>query len=238
MTRTPALAGSLRPQTGKRRAFFPRDIRGCVQWLDASRGITITGAGVSAWTDLSGQGNNATQGTDSKRPTVNASGLNGRPTIVFTGDNFLAHTTRVVVPCTIAFVAKTTLDDGVNYAFVGTWSNSLGGAAVFAKPGTPHNWGYYANANALSGATILNTFKRCVAVARANNDIDFRTNGSSVTVATGISAYSVASAIGSGNGVGTQNLEGELAELAAYDRALSVPECMRLESYFQTKFAL
>lgn len=53
--------------------FLPTQLAGCVLWLTPSSLVNSSGA-VSQWTDLSGAGNNLTQGTAGKRPTYNASG--------------------------------------------------------------------------------------------------------------------------------------------------------------------
>lgn len=53
-------------------------------WWDASYGITVTGAGVSAWVDRK-SGHTLVQATDGARPAYSATGFNGAPGVTFDG---------------------------------------------------------------------------------------------------------------------------------------------------------
>lgn len=58
--------------------------------LDDTSTVTDVGGAASQWDDLTGNGYHVTQGTAGSRPTINASSLNGLPTLTFDGsaDNF------------------------------------------------------------------------------------------------------------------------------------------------------
>ena len=58
-------------------------------WLDADDASTITlnGTNVSQWDDKSGNNRHATQGTAADQPTYSATGLNGKPSLLFDGTN-------------------------------------------------------------------------------------------------------------------------------------------------------
>jgi hypothetical protein len=61
-------------------------IAGPVAWYRKGSGITVTGSGVSQWSDASGNARHLLQGTDTNRPALQSDG-----TILFDGaDNFLA----------------------------------------------------------------------------------------------------------------------------------------------------
>jgi hypothetical protein len=66
--------------------FNPLKIPGCALWLEANKGIVITGVGVSSWIDQSGNGRTVVQTTDSKRPTYVVDGINGHPALNFLPD--------------------------------------------------------------------------------------------------------------------------------------------------------
>jgi hypothetical protein len=51
---------------------------------------------VSTWTDSSGNGNDATQGTGSAKPTFKTNILNGEPVIRFDGGDRLAFATEYI----------------------------------------------------------------------------------------------------------------------------------------------
>ena len=58
-------------------------------WLDAedTDSITLNGSTVSQWSDKSGNDRHATQSTAANQPTYSATGLNGKPSLLFDGTN-------------------------------------------------------------------------------------------------------------------------------------------------------
>ena len=68
-------------------AWTPANLPGLVAWYDGQKAssIILNGSTVSQWNDQSGHGYNAVQGTASLQPTYNATGLNGKPALVFSG---------------------------------------------------------------------------------------------------------------------------------------------------------
>ncbi len=89
--------------TASRPFFLPSDLAGLELWCKYNSGITIAGAGVSQWDDVSGNGNHLKQGTDTNRPSKESDG-----SILFDGvDNFLkADAFTLVQPETIYLLAK------------------------------------------------------------------------------------------------------------------------------------
>ena len=64
--------------------FSPIRIAGLKLWLDASAITGLNdGDAVGTWTDLSGNGNNATQATASKKPLYKTNIQNGKPAVQF-----------------------------------------------------------------------------------------------------------------------------------------------------------
>jgi len=60
---------------------------GLVLWLDAQQDVDVEGTAVVTWHDRSPASNDATQGTASARPSLQAAGLNGLPAIHFDGQD-------------------------------------------------------------------------------------------------------------------------------------------------------
>lgn len=58
-----------------------------VLWLDANRGVTLSGSSVTNWADQSGNAFNAVPSAVAARPTYVTSSANGYPTIDFDGTN-------------------------------------------------------------------------------------------------------------------------------------------------------
>lgn len=68
-------------------SFRPKDFPSLLQWNKFNTGITLAGAGVSQWNDISGNGFHPAQNTDTNRPS-HSNGI-----ITFDGvDNFLSVT--------------------------------------------------------------------------------------------------------------------------------------------------
>ena len=56
-------------------AFSIKDVAGLRVWLQNGAGITQNGDNVSAWADNSGNGNNATQSTETNQPLASGGGI-------------------------------------------------------------------------------------------------------------------------------------------------------------------
>ena len=69
-------------------AWTPKEISTSL-WLDAADASTITlnSTTVSQWNDKSGNGRNFSQATAGNQPTYQASGINSKPSVAFTGSN-------------------------------------------------------------------------------------------------------------------------------------------------------
>jgi YD repeat-containing protein len=66
----------------------PSNVAALDLWLRADAGVTLNSfGGVGAWADQSGQGNNATQATDSQSPLLVEGALNGKAVLQFDGSN-------------------------------------------------------------------------------------------------------------------------------------------------------
>ncbi len=106
--------------TSRASALTPKVIFGSslALWLRADSGITI-GTGVSAWADLSGNARHALQATGGNQPAYSASGLNGKPAVVFdNADDELANLSSWLADgsaYTVYMVGKCTVDpDSLN----------------------------------------------------------------------------------------------------------------------------
>lgn len=87
----------------------PLTVPGCRLWLDAMDADTITQSStVSSWRDKSGSGHNASNATGATQPTYNASGLNGKPAIVYTLNKTLGNANLPVLqqPFTLFYVIQ------------------------------------------------------------------------------------------------------------------------------------
>jgi hypothetical protein len=177
----------------------------------------------------------APNGTAGGGVTWGAPAFNG-DSIYFdpTATTSLNHTCLLQAPATVAFVARR---DAVvaNYQPIISFSPiGTNGIFVYAKAGAVDQWGMYAVGDANSGAGgTLDVFKVGVLRVRAVTDVDLRTNGASVTSAAGTVPYNGGGVMGYTGG--TQSLAGEIVEIAAWNRVLSIQECARVERYLKRR---
>lgn len=89
-------------------------------WLRADKGVTQSGT-VSAWTDQSGNANNASQGTSGNRPVYAADGGDGRPSITYDGTaDLLEVTDSASIGSTTAFSVACWIKTGATFPTDGT----------------------------------------------------------------------------------------------------------------------
>ena len=140
-------------------------------WLDAADLSTITiETGVSEWRDKTGNGRHFTQTDTTKQPVYNASGFNGRPTLVFNGTGSL-----------LAGGANTSMS---NYATGGSWSVFYAGYATstFRNTAEPYlangfwgDTGAYLSGGIMNSPDVLFTFSYDATVDSAELAYTFNT---------------------------------------------------------------
>ena len=92
--------------------FNPTSLSGLKLWLDAtdvdgdgSADTLVNDANVSIWADKSGQENNATQTTQSKKPSYKTNQLNGKSTLFFDqSDDTMATSLNLTAPYTVGVI--------------------------------------------------------------------------------------------------------------------------------------
>lgn len=84
-TRTRSFTGGM-TSGGTATVAMEINISNLTLWLNSERDITLTGGKVSQWDDQSASNNDVTQSTDSLRPVVVNSVINGYPVVRFTND--------------------------------------------------------------------------------------------------------------------------------------------------------
>lgn len=92
-------------------AFTPLGLTNLTLWYDLQDGATVTQSGgkVSALTDKSTAGNNASEASAGSRPTYNATGINGHPSMTSDGSGGIGLTTTSTMarnPSSVFMVLK------------------------------------------------------------------------------------------------------------------------------------
>lgn len=234
----------------------PDQIAGLNLWLAADRitGVADSGA-VSSWTDLSPAGNNATQGTGSAQPTyrTGANGLGGRPAVVFdgTGDWLAANGLATVFsgtdkPLSVIVVMDTTAYDDdptclwsagnsgtttpyQNLDFRTTPSYRVGkrddgNTGADTAQGTPN-----------TNPTIVSYVHTGVAVSLFANGATVINAAASNVGATTLNRFTLGAF---GRTAAEDFYNGRIAEVCAYDAAISTANRQRLERYLARKYGI
>lgn len=225
-----------------------------VTWLkaDAITGL-VNGAAVSAWTDSSGNGFNATQGTASRRPTYVTGAMNGLPVVRFNAasSNYLSFNRPVEDDFTIFCVFRSSQGFGTGTQFyqgaglvngevpftVNDFGMSLNtNGYVLAGTGNPDVTIVSSNSGFNNNQPHIVTFKR----TRSTGALELLVDGVAQGTTTGgnQSLTSVSQLV-----IGTQQtlinyLTGDIAEVKIYDSALSPTDRAAEDNALKCKYGI
>jgi hypothetical protein len=218
--------------------FQPPSIAGCKLWLDASRITGLSdGNSVTTWTDLSGNGNNATQSDPNLAPIYKVNIQNGLPAVRSDGINdrmSLINLLNSQTKSTVFLVViprKTTLYDSMFGQGV-----SNGFACYFQNDATTKF--FHGGYNKVSGAT---TIGQC-ALLRMMCD------GTNITNSLNNASSSPANSYGANTGTDTLSLfsmsgatypsQVDICEIAIWNTDLTAGQITQLNTYFSRKYNL
>ena len=211
-------------------------------WLaadDVGR-ITTNGSGnVTRWNDKSTGGHDVTASAG-KEPGYVLNQVNGKPAVRFSNGPSMGATWAITGDQTFFVIAKAT-----EYQSMLRWQNNGGTAYVAYDWGVNHWLINYANGGAAAGIDaglgVNNTWKVCgvlMDIGTANGVVTY-TNGVAVTTTTWNTGYSSDSTfyIGSYNN-SSEYMNGDIAEILVYGRALDVDERGQVGGYLANKYGL
>jgi hypothetical protein len=207
-----------------RKTFSPAAQPDLKLWLDAADSSTITHSSnaVSQWSDKSGNANNATQSTAANKPTLTASGQNGKSVLSFDGtnDSLAATSLDISQSYSIFLVAKS---DGTSsgssgdrdYLFDGIGSDSVRSLVALNNSGTIQMWAYNSwgnsNFNTPTGYFVLS-------VVFNTSSSSLALNGTNVTgISVGNSSLTNGIRIGANYNANNDFLDGSIAEFFILD---------------------
>lgn len=229
--------------------FTPRNISGLAAWWDASDAASITtvSGAVSQWSDKSGNNVHATQTTANNRPVNTSQTLNGRAVMTFDGSNdIMSFTGTARTDETQFVVVRNNMVASVisTQQILGDASSGFGVTAFIKNEGSLSN-DLFAYCGGFSVGTTAaryqfpanNPFGPAVVShirSSASGGI-LRTDGVQRATCTTSNSYALARIGGVGSSF---PLNGYIAEIVIYSRALSVADVQRVERYLGTKWGL
>ena len=217
----------------------PVPTAGLQVWMRADAGITLNGtsSSVSAWSDQSGNGNDAAQASSGNMPTLTANSLNGLPSVHFDGSsgylnlpNFASGFTAgemFVVLRTGSYNGSTTAGfiqmgntsgTGASYPSGGQVIDNFGSSSLYYTGTVPIDltqWHLYDVSSQPGG--WVNRFNSVVNYISATNVVGFPTSPD-----IGLS--------------GSNYFNGDIAEILIYNRTLSNRERREVQHYLANRY--
>lgn len=243
------------PFTASLASGSPSDITGLELWLDAQDAgtITVTGSGVSSWTDKSGNSNDVGQATDADRPTQST--VNGKNGITFAASDLLE----------LASASVTGLDGPditVYVVYSKEFTETDNWPGMVSRSNTAWTSGWRIAASSAAGTTI-----RASVGAYTTNFVDdlgspasggdawkvchmefentapllemFLNNTTQGTDTTGsIVTTGLDLVVGNGDNTGSYAFVGDIGEVIVYNKILTAEEKTTLHSYLQTQWGV
>ncbi|MGH7341646.1 MAG: FecR domain-containing protein, partial [Candidatus Rokuibacteriota bacterium] len=207
-------------------------------WLSADQGVTLEGTGVSRWADQSGRGRHATQDVTAFRPRLIKSAIGGKPALQFGDEKFMR------VPPGFGdfsaglsvFLVVRPFDHHATYLCLNTSSKEASDGIAFAsnriefayqnavvrppRPGASAPQGYF-----------FGVYQSLAVVHAPSAVVTMYRNGVPQSTGTCSLPDKVERASNTVGGRRPDTLEGDLAEVLVYSRALSEAERQDVERY-------
>lgn len=220
-------------------------------WLDAADAATISlsGSAVTQWNDKSGANKHCAQGVAASRPTYDAVGFNGKGSLSFDGNDFLAASVAVTAgaysgPFNIFYVAARTTAAG-GTIFTERNSTRVASSQWIKISGVNYisTDGFSASSNHQIGNADYDLLSTGGGVVSHFHSVNVRDtlwlNGSSVTVTAGTANFISGSAgyrVGRREDAGTQYFTGKIMEIVILARSTTVDERQLTEGYLAHKW--
>ena len=229
--------------------FSPANVSGLSLWLKADAGVTTSGSNVTAWADQSGNGNNATT-IEGIQPTFVANTLNSKPVLRFDGSgqkmslgSYIGGTEySIFIVCKnndnvngSMFFWTTDENFGLYIASITAASYNASARNKFILSEADAGGGEGDSIIAWSSTAVNNNY--FIGTAIQNGGGKAYSNGSGGTDSLGtFGAENNFNLIG-GYGFGYE-LDGDVAEIISYNRAVTGTERQQVEAYLNTKYAI
>jgi hypothetical protein len=223
-------------------------------WLDAGTLSQSNGSSVNRWPDISGNDNSAAQSTSSRRPTYSINSINEKPAINFNGSSQFLQTSSIsalnVKDISWFIVGRTnTLDKTQNLirssysSGAGTNSSTLWGTLYWTGSGNFHT-----HASTESGSQIGIQYSPSTSYSihstvwsGSTGNLEGFLDGNIIGTRTGINANPTGHQFTRIGAVTTSiynSLDGSIAEIIVFNRALNITQRRIVENYLSSKYAL
>ncbi len=224
-----------------------------ILWLKGDFGVTFDASNrVSNWKDISGSNYHATQGTTANQPTYSATAVNGKPSINFSGTQWMqlaSGFSNFADGATVFLVTKPPSSVSADARFFDLSSqttSSLSNNLILSQPtsGSSQFYVYDSNGNVSSvlaeSSVTQNQFQLLEANHTGRQAATLLTNGDKVSTGAIKNPANVQrTANFLGKAWGSANyFQGSISELIIYNRSLLPEERRAVEAYLIGRYAL
>jgi hypothetical protein len=225
--------------------FAPTDIAGLQSWLKADALALSDGDPISTWTDASPTPVSPTA-SGSARPTYKTNVVNGKPVARFDGADdtmsFASNPLAGAAAGTLLVVHKIDADPPTANERAGaplrSWgSDSAGDHWPFTDGTIYAGWGSTVRKTIGNPAATMTSF-RIYAIVTAASDFRFYIDGGAAFFSTATNTVGWGASPNLGGTVAGGLLDGDIAEIVAYDSALSLTDINQVGGYLSTKYAV
>ena len=248
------LAAKYDVETGYAPELLPSGIDDPVLWLAARHMQTVTnGQPIATWYDLSGNGHRVEQATEAAQPAYTAGAFNGLPAVRFDGDDFLRRADALGLvnepAMTVFVIADTVVAGDTRILHMGATSGADTAMIAFSgESSVRYNGGNRVfSGDPLTGGINIGMYRR--AQGATYGAVEFWKNGNAAaqtavgnptkTLTGWADGETVVGAGRASNGTLPSNiLQGDVAEIIVYDRALGDGDAQRVTSYLQSRYKL
>lgn len=230
--------------------FSLLDIPGLKAWFNAQEITGLSdGQKVTSWTDDSGTGNTVSQATSTKQPIYRTSGVNGLPSVDFIGNHYMfkSSPTGLTNITGITIVAALSPDaisgvytiSGIDFSGNRAWLIRFIPPTAISLVGSTDGTNLNIALNSQTGLTPKPYL--CMASWDGTTGIlEIRIDGvlTSGTTGTGTIFNSTEPILVGARTADSDMFDGDIGELAIWDRALNTSEKTQVINYFENQWGL
>jgi CSLREA domain-containing protein len=195
-------------------------------WLRGDLGVVLTGGAVSAWQDQSGNAHDAGQSYESARPAYRAAGLNGQPVLNFDNDYLDLGDLSGDFPTAATLFVVSTITDTNYYGLYTTGSGSFWRSWNGTSNLSPFRTTY----DASYPASLPSSGSHIYSLESSAATYELFHNGTSE------GALAASYAGGTAHRIGYNGLQGDVAEVIAYNTALNSARRTLVENYLSARY--
>lgn len=226
--------GGLQVKASSAAAFTPASLSGLQVWYDATQIVSTDGTALGTWSDVSGNGRNATQATGANKPIYKTGIQNSLP-VVRCGASPVQYVQAatwgtLAQPNTVVVVGSVTS----TFGYLVDGGDSTNRHSIARGLNTNGSMGLYAG-SVIEGVQALSEWHTWIAVVNGGSSVLYR-DGSSFATGNANTRSLAGITIGCRNDGGAGNAGADIGEVIVYTGAMGSTDRSSLQTYLKAKW--